>query len=435
MLNMLFRAFKRIKNIPIIKVSSLTAVATVVRVATNLILSKVLAITVGATGIALVGQIINGSNIFMNIASGGLSQGITKYIAETDDFKERKKIINTVYTFVLFASIFVAAVLIIFAPFWSNYFFHTNEYWDVIIYMGVFIVFFAYNSVILAIINGLKQFKLFVIVNIANNIVGLLITVILLYFFNLRGALIATVLYQSVVFFVTIFFIRNQKKIFSFSQLILPSELIKKLLGFSLMMFISIICISVSQIYIRTFIASHISFKDAGIWEALNRISAGYLLFASASIVTYYLPRLSELQNPKDVWNEILHSSKAILPLVAMASLLVFLFRKIIILVLFDKSFMYMEDLFMWQMIGDFLKITAWMFAYTMWAKRWVTIFVISEISLALVYCLLSVVCIDNFKLGLYGAPVAYCVTYVLYLLGIFFMVKQKLGISFKPFR
>ncbi|MCZ2223412.1 MAG: O-antigen translocase [Chitinophagales bacterium] len=432
---MFLKLFRKVKNIPIIKVSSLTAVATVVRVATNLVLSKVLAITVGATGIALVGQIINGSNIFMNIASGGLSQGVTKYIAENDDYTERKKVINTVYTFVLFASILVAAVLIFFAPFWSNYFFHTNEYWDVIVYMGVFVFFFSYNTIILAIINGLKQFKLFVIVNIANNVAGLLITIILLYFFELRGALIATVLYQSVVFFVTIFFIRNQKKLFSFTQLTLPFDLLKKLLGFSLMMFISIICISVSQIYIRTFIAGHISFQDAGIWEALNRISAGYLLFASASMATYYLPRLSELQNPKDVWNEILYSSKAILPLVALASLLVFLFRKIIILILFDKSFMYMEDLFMWQMIGDFLKITAWMFAYTMWAKRWVTVFVISEISLAIVYCLLSVVFIDSFKLGLYGAPVAYFLTYVLYLLGIFFTVKHKLGISFKLFR
>ncbi|MEI2709115.1 MAG: hypothetical protein V9E96_08905 [Chitinophagaceae bacterium] len=89
---MLLGLFKKLKNIPIVKVSSLTAVATAVRVLTNLVLSKVLAVTVGASGIALVGQIINGSNIFMNIASGGLSQGITKYIAETDDEKEKKKI-------------------------------------------------------------------------------------------------------------------------------------------------------------------------------------------------------------------------------------------------------------------------------------------------------------------------------------------------------
>jgi len=432
---MLLALFKKLKNIPIVKVSSLTAVATAVRVLTNLVLSKVLAVTVGASGIALVGQIINGSNIFMNIASGGLSQGITKYIAETDDEKVRKKIINTVYTFVLFASIIVAAILIIFAPFWSNYFFHTNTYWDVIVYMGAFIFFFAYNTVILAIINGLKQFNLFVVVNIANNIAGLLITIILLYYFELRGALIATVLYQSIVFFVTIFFIRKQQKLFSFTKITLPLDLLKKLMGFSLMMFISIICISYAQIFIRTFITKQISLEAAGIWEALNRISAGYLLFASASISTYYLPRLSELKNQQDVWHEIIYSSKAILPFVAIASLMVYLFRKIIILILFDNSFMYMEELFMWQMIGDFLKIAGWMFAYTMWAKRWVKIFIITEVSLAIVYCLLSVICINNFKLGLYGAPVAYCTTYILYLISIFILVKQKLGITIKLFK
>jgi len=419
---------RKLASSPIFKVSSLTAVSTSVKIATSFILSKILAITIGPSGIAMMGQITNGSNMFMNIATGGINQGITKYIAETTEGTERKAIINTAYSVVLLLSGIVAAVLIFFAGFWSRFFFHSTAYKDVIYYMGAFAFLYAYNTIVIAIINGLKKFKLFVFVNIANSLTGLIVTLVLLYAFGLRGALIASVIYQSVVFGVTLLLIRKQDvTIFSFSSFRLDTAWIKKLMGFSLMTLVSIICLSLSQLIIRSYITKHMSIDAAGIWEGINRLSATCLLFATASISTYYLPRLSEINNNRDTWKEVLHSCKVILPIVAIGCLFVFILKKWIILLLFNASFIKMQDLFLWQLIGDFFKVTSWMFAFVMWAKRWVTIFIVTEIIFAASYVALTILMLQNGSQTLVTTSLAYCINYFIYFSVIFLIVKQKL--------
>ena len=49
---------------------------------TGFISIKVVAVIIGPTGIALLGQLNNFSSIIMTAASGGINNGITKYVAE-----------------------------------------------------------------------------------------------------------------------------------------------------------------------------------------------------------------------------------------------------------------------------------------------------------------------------------------------------------------
>ena len=73
--------FSALKN-DLIKVFSLTALSTSVKMVTALITTKVVAIIVGPSGVALLGQLTNFVTIILNLASGGINNAITKYIAE-----------------------------------------------------------------------------------------------------------------------------------------------------------------------------------------------------------------------------------------------------------------------------------------------------------------------------------------------------------------
>lgn len=69
---------------------SLNAVATLVKMLTGFISVKIVAVLIGPAGIALLGQLNNFSSIFLTISTGGISSGVTKYIAENDGSQQNK---------------------------------------------------------------------------------------------------------------------------------------------------------------------------------------------------------------------------------------------------------------------------------------------------------------------------------------------------------
>ena len=74
---------------------------------------------------------------------------------------------------------------------------------------------------ITAILNGFREFKKYVTINIIASFVGLSFTLLLVFFFSIKGALIAAISFQSITFFVSLFFVLKSpwfKKTFVFSR-------------------------------------------------------------------------------------------------------------------------------------------------------------------------------------------------------------------------
>ncbi|HEY0897041.1 MAG TPA: oligosaccharide flippase family protein, partial [Sphingobacteriaceae bacterium] len=65
-----------------VKVFSLTAVSTLVKMLTGFISVKIISTLIGPAGVALLGQLTNFSTIFLTFSNGGINNGVTKYIAE-----------------------------------------------------------------------------------------------------------------------------------------------------------------------------------------------------------------------------------------------------------------------------------------------------------------------------------------------------------------
>ena len=183
--------FKRFLEIDLVKVFSLTAISTLVKMLTAFVSIKIVASILGPTGVALIGQLNNFASIVMTLAAVGINQGVTKYISENRESKgEVRKFIGTAFKMTLFSSIFFGVNLIIFNKFLSSKILQTNEYGFVFIVFGCVIIFYALNNLLLSIVNGFQQYKKFVIINIINSLIGLFFTVTLVYIWELKGALI-----------------------------------------------------------------------------------------------------------------------------------------------------------------------------------------------------------------------------------------------------
>ena len=406
----------------LIKTSLLNGIAVVIKMLTMLGLNKILAIYVGPAGYAAIGNFQNAAQMITTFASGAINTGVVKYTAEYhDDEEKQRQVWRTAGTIAVLGSVITGIGVAVFSKQIAQWFLQDESYNTVFIWFSVTLVFFIFNTLLLAILNGKKEIHRYIIANIAGSLFALAVTSVLAIQFGLHGALTALDIFPSFAFVVTLY-LCYKADWFKFSYLFgrLDKQVVLNLSKYTAMALTSAACVPVSHILIRTHLADTLGMDAAGYWEAMWRLSAAYLMLVTTTLSLYYLPKLSELKDPKEIKAEILQGYKIILPVAAACGLVIYLLRDFIIGVLFTSDFIPMRDLFAWQMVGDTLKIGSWILAYLMLGKAMMKLFIASEIVFAAgfygwTYFLTGIY-------GLEGVTIAHAINYAIYwvVMGVF---------------
>ncbi|WP_335968770.1 O-antigen translocase [Acinetobacter bereziniae] len=399
----------------LLKTSILNGVAVLIKTATMFVLNKILAVYVGPAGYAVIGQFQNFIQMVTTFAGSAINTAVIKYTAEYyEDEHRQQSIWRTAGSIVLIFSLLFAILILILQKQLSIYIFHTDAYQSVFVWFAVFLTFFTFNAFFLAILNGKKEVLRLVIVNIVGSLFSLTLTSTLAIKYHLYGALVALSIYQSLTFIVTLF-LCYKSDWFRLSYLFgkIDKVIAKKFAAFALMALVSAACVPLSQMVIRSYLTYEYGLTYAGYWEAMIRLSAAYLMLVTTTLGIYYLPRLSELSQIQEIKSEIYIGYKFIFPLAVIGGICVYLLRDWIIALLFTKSFLPMRDLFLWQVIGDSLKIGSWILAYLMLSKAMTKLFITTEIIFAITSILLTYLCTQVF--GFEGVSIAHLLNYGIY--------------------
>ena len=146
----------------------------------------------------------------------------------------------------------------------------------------------------------------------------------------------------------------------------------------------------------------------------MTRISSYYLMLVSSLLALYLLPRFSEINDTKAFRKEVLSFYKTIIPILAVGLLIIYLLKHYIVLAIFSKEFEPVEDLFLFQLLGDFIKILSIVIAYQFLAKKMFWHYILTEAFLVIILYTTSVYFIDLFD-HVKGAVVAHFVSYMMY--------------------
>jgi polysaccharide transporter, PST family len=408
----------------LIKTSLLTAISTIVKILSGFVINKFMAIYVGPSGIAIVGQLQSFMTMITTLSNGAISQGVVKYTAEYTSIEKKKKIFSSSLAISLISSFFVSLILIVFSQYWSELILKNIKYSSIFIVFGVTVVLFALNAILISILNGQKEIKKYIIVNIAGSIFSLFLTSFLIVELGLIGALYALVINQSIVFFVTLVFVIKSKwfKLRYFTCGI-DKDSFFKLGKFSLMTVVTILTVPVSHLIIRNYIGENLGWDEAGYWQSIWYISIIYLMIITSSLNVYYLPKLSEIQDKSKLKQEILNGYKVIMPIVTILAFGIFIFRDLVVKVAFTDQFMPMLELFKWQLIGDVIKIASWLLGMLMLAKAMTKAFIVTEVVFSITFVVLSILFIDSF--GLIGITYAFSLNYFIYLVTMIFIFRR----------
>lgn len=411
----------------LVKTSLLSLIATFFKMLSGLVINKAVSVYIGPAGLAVIGQFQNFSQLVLIAAQGAINNGVVKYTAEYGKESEKlPSLFSTSIRISFTTSIVVGCILAIFSNFFSLKILDDVQYQFVFIIFGFTIILFVLNGLFLSIINGLKEIKSYIKINIIQSIYSLIFTSLLIYFFGLKGALIALATNQSIIFFITLFMLRKHEVI-TWKKLTssFDRKISKNLFSYSAMAITSAIMVPSSQFIIRDYIGTTQGLDQAGYWQGVWYISTTYLMIVTTALSTYYLPRLSEITSKQELKKEILQGYKILLPIVIVCGLIIYLLRDFIIYLLFSDSFAPMKPLFTWQIVGDVFKIASWLLAYVMLAKSMTKMFIISEVFFAITLVILSYIFISID--GTIGATYAYCLNYIIYFLVMIFLITRSI--------
>jgi O-antigen/teichoic acid export membrane protein len=408
------------------RTSILAFSATVVKILAGLVINKAVALYIGPSGLALIGQFQNFSQMVNKAAQGGVNAGVTKYAAEYGKDAGRLKVLfSTASKISLISSLIIGIGIVVFSKFAAFYVLKSESYEYIFIIFGVTIVFFVANSLLLSIVNGLKEIKIWTVITIVQSLYSLIFTTTLITWLELDGALIALVTNQSVILIVTLWMLRKHSfmKLHNFTNKFCKVEA-KKLFGYASMTMVSFAVIPISQLIIRNYIGDTLSWDDAGYWQAVWYVSKIYLMIVTSTLGIYYLPRLSEITIKSDLRKELLQGYKVIIPIVVTVSTLIFFSRDLIIGLLFTQDFSPIRELFLWQLVGDTIKIASWLIAYIMVAKAMTKVYIVTEIMFSVVFTSLSIILIKEY--GLIGVTYAFSLSYFCYFIAIGVATRKK---------
>jgi O-antigen/teichoic acid export membrane protein len=409
----------------LLRTSFYTSISHGLTILAGLISIKVVSVKIGPEGMAMVGQYLNTTALLALFATGAIGSGVVKYLAQYHEDKTKQlDVIRTAFWVTVICSLIVGLSGIAFSFYLSKASFKTGSYFGVYIFWGSFLIFTSLAAFMSNVLNGLKLIPYLTLVNVSGTIAGLLITVFLAYKYGVYGVLIAANFTSFILFSIHLFFFKKYKW-FSLRELFgrIDPKIIKLLTGFIMMALVSGILVPSIQLLVRDRLITKFSFEQAGYWQSVTRISDYYLGFITTVIGVYYLPRLSEIKSNAEIRTEIWKMYKIILPIVAGLSVLIWLFRFVIIRLVLTKEFLPSAPLFSYQFIGDFFKIASWLLGYVMLARAMKYKFIVTEIFFSVSYVLLCYFFIDRY--GLIGSTYGFLLNNILLWLAMLLFIKR----------
>lgn len=404
----------------LINVIIFNGLSVLIRMLTLIGVNKILAIYGGASAFAYISQLQNIVNLSLVLPTNSVNSACIKYTAENK--KASYELWRNCTFIVLIASIIVSIILVVFSRQISLLTFGTEEYHKYFLYLAVTLHFMAFNIHLQSILNGLGKLKEYVISSIISNILSAGISIFLIIIYGLKGALISIVISQAFGVIAT-YLIGRRVGTFSFRTLFgtIQFAQLKKILMFSSMAMFAGAILPLSLSAMRQMIINFCDVESASYWDAVWKISTIYITLISTTLSVYYLPKLSSLDQKKELVREISSGLLFVFFISLSSAFCIYLLQDWLIIFLFSKEFAPMAPLIKYQLIGDVFKMLSWVLGYFLISKACIRFYIISELIqwalfIALGYFFLK-------KYGVIGAVYSYVYTQIFCLLVLFYYV------------
>ena len=403
-----------------LKISFFNSFSVFTRVLSGWFINKVIAVYIGPEGTSITEQFRNFLQTAQGFSTMGISEGVTRYTAKyQNNQKQLSSFLASAYKIVLITSVIVSVLVISFSNYINRLLFDDRDFTLLIILTGILIPVFSINMILMAVLNGFQKYKKITYINITAHITSAVIAFYLIYNYHLYGALLLVIITQIISFIATLFFVKSDMvEVLQFSLGLSKNSHYKRLYGYIIMALVTAVVIPLFSILIRNQIFDYyIGDKGihAGYWDGVKKISGLLLAFVTPIFSLYYYPQLAKIHTNIEFQVELKKFYKQIFPVFVIGIIALYLLRHWATIIFFSKEYMPMEDLFIWQLAGDLLRIMSLTIAFLMLARAHVLYYVVSEILFWVFFYVLTYIFLPKYDLK--GVVMAYFISYVFYLI------------------
>ena len=386
-------------------------------------LTKLFAILLGPSGIAVLGNMKSVMQILMSSASFGMQRGIIRF---TSEFREQRhafqKLLGTLHIIYGSIALVIAVVLFFLSDYLANVILQDDKYAWLFQILAIIVPFQGFHVLYFSILQGLDNYKKVVCVELVMIFCNLIFVGVSTFKFGLTGALFSVACMPVFYFFISVVFLKSDIPNFKIAW---SSSTAKNLFLYALMTLFSGIAFPLLFILIRNHISSVLGIDEVGYWEAVNQFSFFYFILLNSVMLMYVLPKITAQTDNVFYRSQVVEYVKKIMPLFAVFLIVLFLLRKYAILVLLSPEFTSIETLFGWQLLGDFFRAMTLIFSIYFHARRLAIPYITIDALLIVLLFTLTTVFVDSY--GLIGAVKAHFISYFIYFIVTVFWLRKTL--------
>lgn len=386
-------------------------------------LTKLFAILLGPSGIAVLGNMKSVMQILISSASFGMQRGIIRF---TSEFREQRhafqKLLGTLHIIYGSIALVIAVVLFFLSDYLANVILQDDKYAWLFQILAIIVPFQGFHVLYFSILQGLDNYKKVVWVELVMIFCNLIFVGVSTFKFGLTGALFSVACMPVFYFFVSVVFLKSDIPNFKIAW---SSSTAKNLFLYALMTLFSGIAFPLLFILIRNHISSVLGIDEVGYWEAVNQFSFFYFILLNSVMLMYVLPKITAQTDNVFYRSQVVEYVKKIMPLFAVFLIVLFLLRKYAILVLLSPEFTSIETLFGWQLLGDFFRAMTLIFSIYFHARRLAVPYITIDALLIVLLFTLTTVFVDSY--GLIGAVKAHFISYFIYFIVTVFWLRKTL--------
>ena len=407
------------------KILSFNSISMLLKIIMGIVSTKLSSIYLGIHGINTLEFFRNFTSVSDSLSQFGLQNGIVKNSALSESVHQDRKVISTAFFLLLAITLLIAFVVFVFLDKIQLYLFGNTLYEKVILLYIFSLPIITIQTILLSYLQGKEFYKKVIFINCIGYLLNILLSFYLIINFQVVGAMFQIVIVPVILTFITLLFFENKKEIFFYlSPNYFDKTVLKNLLGFTSMSVVSTIITPLSFIAIRSLIQDNLGEHYSGIWSSVLRLSSFYMLFIVSICNLYFFPKLVKAVANNTGNIVVREYFKKFVPITILGFLICFLFKNLIIKLLYTDEFLVIKDYLNYQLIADFIKTLYLIFGYYLIAIQKIKMYIIFELLSVGIYVVFAKYSIDYFHLK--GVYYALIVSFIIYLMLTFYMYKVK---------
>ncbi|AOW09571.1 O-antigen translocase [Flavobacterium gilvum] len=418
----------------ILKATSIFGGMQFLNILISIVRTKLVALFIGPAGMGIIALLNSALNTVGGITGLGIETSAVKHISEQhneEDLQSVSRIVTVVRKMTFWVGIFGALMVTAFSGVLSQLTFGNSNYTYLFVYLSGTLFFRQLTVGQMVVFQGLRKLKTLAKANFYGNLIGLLLSVPLYYFYRI-DAVVPTIVVTSLSSLLVSFYFSKQIKI---QKITIPNSQVlvegKGIVKLGLMMSLSGLMTLLASYIIQIYVGKTGGLNQVGLYNSGFTLLNSYVGIVFTVMSTDYFPKLSSICNDKQkIRVSVIEQSYMSVFIMTPIVILFLIFAPIIVQILFTSKFLSIIPMVCFGILGMLFRAVSWSMGFILIAKGDSEMFIKTAFCFNFLSVILNI--LGYYFYGLDGLGFSFLIYYLVHLVAMKIITGKRYDFYFE---